>query len=73
MRLDVGRGLRDVALWRFNSALTLDSPAPAITGDIRVRAFGWQTRRDAPLWRIEQDAPLPFTLLAVSTELKVND
>jgi hypothetical protein len=73
LRLDVGRGLRDVALRRFDGAPMLDSPAPLVSGDVRVRAFGWQTRRDAPLWRIEQDMPLPFTLLAVATELKVND
>ena len=25
-----------------------------------------------PLWRIEQDTPLPFTLLSVSTEININ-
>ena len=26
-----------------------------------------------PLWRIEQSAALPFTLLSVMTEVKLND
>jgi hypothetical protein len=67
LRLDVGRGLRDIPL------RNLGQPLPRINGDIRVRALGWQPRGDAPLWRIEQDAPYPFTILSVSTELKIND
>lgn len=73
LRLDVGRGLGDVALRQINSASTLNTPPPEISGDVRVRALGWQVDGTRPLWRIEQDAPLPFTLLSVVTELKVND
>ncbi len=72
MRLDVGRGLRDVSLSRFDDGL-LDVPNPQISGDIRIRALGWQKSGVAPLWRIEQNAPLPFTLLCVTSEIKVND
>lgn len=73
LRLDVGRGLKDVALRRFAGEDILDAPPPRVSGDVRVRALGWQAQGDRPLWRIEQSLPLPFTLLSVSTELTVND
>jgi hypothetical protein len=71
-RLDSGRGLRDVPLRKFGGGI-LDSPPESFSGDIRIRAFGWQSPTDAPLWRIEQSIPLPFTLLSVTTELSVNN
>ena len=70
LRLDVGRGLKDIALRRLE---ILDTPPPLVSEDITVGALGWQPDGTQPLWRIEQDVPLPFTLLAVTTELKVND
>ncbi len=73
LSLDVGRGLRDIALRRLDGEEILDEPPPRVSADIRVRALGWQQDTDTPLWRIEQSAPLPFTLLAVTTELKVNE
>lgn len=72
-RLDVGRGPGDVSLRRLGEAEILDEPPPLVSGDIGVRALGWQNDATKPLWRIEQDSPLLFTLLSVSTELKIND
>jgi hypothetical protein len=72
LRLDVGRGSKDIALRELGEEL-LDEPPPFISGDIRVRALGWQNDTTKPLWRIEQDAPLAFALLSVTTQLKVND
>ncbi|MCC6598435.1 MAG: hypothetical protein IT559_06565 [Alphaproteobacteria bacterium] len=72
LRLDVGRGLRDVALRQLGTEL-LDAPPPKISGDISVRALGWQADNTRPLWRIEQDMPLSFALLSVVTHIKVND
>ncbi len=72
LRLDVGRGLKDVALRRFGEDV-LDAPPPKLSKDVRVRSLGWQADGTRPLWRIEQSVPLPFTLLSVTTELKVND
>lgn len=72
LRLDVGRGLRDVSLRELGGGL-LDEPPPPVSGDVRVRALGWQESGDKPLWRIEQDLPLGFALLSVATQLKVND
>jgi hypothetical protein len=74
LRLDVGRGLSDMTLRKFSDEPSLlDAPPPLTSGDIHVRALGWQPDGTVPLWRIEQDVPLPFTLLSVTTELKVND
>lgn len=73
LRLDVGRGLKDVSLRKLGEDPVLDAPPPLVSGDIHVRALGWQRELSYPLWRIEQSAPLPFTLLSVMTELKLND
>lgn len=72
LRLDTGRGLTDIPLRKIGDDI-LDEPPPAISGDIRVRALGWQWDGAAPLWKIEQSMPYPFTLLSVTTELKIND
>ncbi len=73
LRLDTGRGLQDIPLKQFGEDDILDAPPPSVSGDIRVRALGWQDNGASPLWKIEQSVPYPFTLLSVTTELKVND
>ena len=73
LRLDVGRGAQDISLKQFSAGGILDNVAPVISGDVKVRSLGWQRDGTQPLWRIEQSAPLPFTLLSVSSEIKVND
>jgi hypothetical protein len=73
LRLDVGRGLRDVSLRQLGEEEILDEAPPLMSGDIHVRALGWQKELSEPLWRIEQSAALPFTLLSVMTEVKIND
>lgn len=73
LRLDVGRGLRDITLRQIGEDAEPGSPPPMVSEDVRVRALGWQPGGETPLWRIEQSVPLPFTLLSVTTELKVND
>jgi len=37
-----------------------------------VGAFGWCSDVTKPLWRIERDTRLPFTLLSVSAEISIN-
>ena len=71
LHLDTGRGLIDVPFKRFGDAL-IDAPHLGFCGDKTVRAFGWRSDDTSPLWRIEQDTPLPFTLLSVSTEMSMN-
>ncbi|PWC34759.1 hypothetical protein [Azospirillum sp. TSO35-2] len=72
LRVDLGRGLQDLPLHRLGPQPAGGVPPP-VSGDRRLRALGWRYDIDVPLWRIEQDAPLPFTLLSVTMELKVND
>ena len=69
----VGRGRFDVPLRAICPQPAAGAPPAPITGDRRLRALGWRRDVDRPLWRIEQDAPLPFTLLSVILDIKVND
>ncbi len=73
LRLDLGRGAQDIALKQLEGGGVLDVSALLVSGDVKVRSLGWQRDGTAPLWRIEQSAPLPFTLLSVTAEIKVND
>jgi len=73
LRLDVGRGAKDIALEQFGETQILDGGMNAISGDVKVRALGWQKDGTKPLWKIEQSSPLPFELLSVISEIKVND
>ena len=73
LRLDVGRGLNDESLLQLGEDEILDAPPPQVSGDIAVGALEWQADKTKPLWRIEQGTPLPFTLLLVTQEIKVND
>jgi hypothetical protein len=72
LRVDLGRGLQDLPLHRLGPQPAGGVP-PRVSGDRRLRALGWRRDIDVPLWRIEQDAPLPFTLLSVTMDMKVND
>jgi len=71
--LDSGRGPQPVPLRRIAAGTAFDQAPGPVSGDIRVRHLGWTRDPSRPLWRIEQDVPLPFTLLSATTELKVND
>ncbi len=72
LRIDTGAGPRTVPFRTLGSAGLLDAAPPAFTGDVAIRALGW-LKGAAPPWSLEQSDPLPFTILAVSTELKVGD
>ena len=72
LRIDTGAGPRTIPFRALGAAGVLDTAPPAFTGDIAVRALGW-LGGTAPPWSLEQDDPLPFTILAVSTEYKVGD
>jgi hypothetical protein len=73
LTLDIGRGAKDISLKQFGKDEMLDTPNPKVSGDIEVRGLGWQNGGTSPLWEIEQSAPLPFTLLMVATEIKINN
>ena len=70
--VDLGRGPAPVAFRRLDTPL-LDAAPPRFSGDVRLAALGW--RRDAmrPLWRIAGAAPLPLTLLSVTTDMRTTD
>nr|BDD46341.1 hypothetical protein 1 [Rhodospirillaceae bacterium] len=71
LRLDVGSGFQDVPFKRFGGD-TLDQAQEPYTGDQTVRAYGWRSGDVEPLWRIEQDTPVSFTLLGIVSEISVN-
>ncbi len=72
LAVDLGRGPAPVAFRRLDTPL-LDAAPQRFSGDVRLAALGW--RRDAmrPLWRITGDAPLPLTLLSVTTDMRTTD
>ena len=71
LRVDTGRGPSDIPFKRFGGVL--DGAPAAFTGDVTVRALGWRRGGTEPLWRVAQDAPLPCTILSVSTLIKAGD
>jgi hypothetical protein len=73
LRVDLGEGARDIPLRRLAAGSVLDAPPQAVTADISLRALGWARDLDKPLWRIQQQSPLGFTLLSVTQTLKVTD
>ncbi len=70
--IDTGRGATPIP-FRRRGAERFTTRPPAFSGDIRVRAIGWTRDAMQPLWRIEQDLPLPCTVISVSTEIKGAD
>ncbi|MFY7781938.1 MAG: hypothetical protein ACOVQI_12460, partial [Tagaea sp.] len=73
MRIDTGSGYVDVPFRGFGGANAFDGAIVPFTGEKRFRALGWKRTGVEPLWRIELPAPLPFQLLSVTQEMKVND
>lgn len=69
--VDTGRGLTQVALQRFGGGILDTLPQP-FGGDVTVRTIGWRNDGISPLWRIEQEVPLSFSLLSVSTQLSIS-
>ncbi|MDV7341773.1 hypothetical protein RYZ26_19385 [Terasakiella sp. A23] len=72
LKLDVGRGPKDVPFKQFGPTGVLDSAPEKFTGDITVRALGWRKNGTESLWRIEQDTPLPFSVMSVVEEMTAN-
>lgn len=70
--IDTGRGATPIPFRRRGDQRFSTRP-PAFSGDVKVRAIGWVRDVMQPLWRIEQDLPLPCTVLSVSTEIKSAD
>lgn len=71
LHLDTGKGPTPIPFRRFGRH-AFDCGPPLFSGDVQMRAIGWKRDAFAPLWRISQDAPLPCTILAVATEMKIS-
>ncbi|KAA2214357.1 hypothetical protein [Teichococcus oryzae] len=72
LEVDLGRGPQPVPFRRMDTPL-LDAAPPSFTGDVALRGLGWRRDTLAPLWRISGDAPLPLTLLSVTTETRMTN
>ena len=72
LHIDTGRGPTPIPFRRFGTD-RFDADPPAFSGDVRVRAIGWNRNVMQPLWRISQDVPMPCTVLSVSTQMKLTD
>jgi hypothetical protein len=72
LSVDLGRGAEPVPFRRLDTSL-LDAAPPSFTGDVTLRGLGWRRDRLRPVWRVEGDAPLPMTLLSVTTEIRMTD
>jgi hypothetical protein len=70
--IDSGRGLTAIPFRRYGRD-ALDAAPPVFSGDVKIRAIGWTRDAFKPLWRIAQDVPLPCTVLAVATEMKLSE
>ena len=72
LRVDTGRGMRDVAL-----PVSGDDPDGLYSGDVTLRSLGWRRGSGgtikAGLWRISGYFPRPFLLLGCASEMGVND
>jgi hypothetical protein len=71
LHIDTGGGLRELPLYTVGEG-SMDRSPPPFTGDRSLRALGWRRGIEQPPWRIEQNTPLPCTLLSATTEVKVN-
>ena len=72
LSLDTGAGLRSIALRKMFET-EFDRASPPYSGDVTIHAFGWSQDNTRSLWRLEQDNPLPCTVLGATMEIKVNN
>ena len=67
--VDIGNGYSEVPLRTISAETKFDEPLKIFSGDIELKAIGWNKSINTPLWSIKSDIPVAFTLL--STYLKV--
>lgn len=65
LRVDAGNGA---------SAILMEPRAAdgSFSGDAQLRASGWRRGLAEPPWRVEQDDPVPCTILSVTSEIMGN-
>lgn len=72
LKLNVGRGAKDIPFKKVGGTGVLDSAPQSFSGDITVRSLGWRGSDLTGLWRIEQDTPLPFSVMSAVEEITAN-
>ncbi len=70
LRIDLGKGFRLQPFKKIGVSDVLNTPPVLFSGDKTIRALGWKHDGTQPLWTIEQDIPLPFTLLSATSDIK---
>jgi len=70
LEIDTGTGLHQ-ELTRPLGSFTLDHVPEGQTLDITIRSLGWSRVPTAPLWRIEGNAPKPFKLVSVTSDIQI--
>ena len=73
LAVDLGDGVKPTPFRQVGGNMTFGAPTPNFSGDKRLRALGWRRAGIDRPWRIEQAAPVPCTVLSVTTEIKVTD
>ncbi len=71
LNLDIGSGYGEVPLPRDFGGRLLDAEPSNYTGDVSVKAVGWNRDLQKPLWSIMSSKPCPFTLLGAVVEVKI--
>lgn len=71
LNLNIGSGYGEVPLPRDFGGRLLDAEPSNYTGDVSVKAVGWNRDLQKPLWSIMSSKPCPFTLLGAVVEVKI--
>ena len=69
-QIDTGTGLHQEMVENLSN-YTLDSSPSNKTADIIIRGLGWRRNPMQPVWMIQDNQPLPFQLVSVSSDIKI--
>jgi hypothetical protein len=69
---DTGLGLNTISLRQTVDGTVIGGAPPVYNGDLSVRGTGWTKNLTEPLWQIQDNTPLPFTLLSVISTISLN-
>ncbi len=71
--VDVGCGVAEHLIKKFNAGYVLDSSDQAQTTDIVIHALGWVRNGVSPLWQVISDAPKKCQIVSVTSVMKVSE
>jgi hypothetical protein len=72
LEVDMGKGVQKIVINQFNDEQTLDEAPTLFSKDIRIKALGWTSDFNIPLWKIKSKTPLPCKVISVSNEYQLN-